>query len=178
MKHAEKWVLREYLWLVGNWREFRDGLGEYFTKSMKFLSSWNVLVKEKCTCFLPKYWKAYWNIKVHLQHGGPDLGVLLYFSGFPGGSEVKASACNAGDMGSIPGLGRSPGKGNDNPLFLPGESHGRRSLAGYSPWGRKNSYILVGYKTTLQSDKSDRTSKDQLHSKIQQTDDKFYSQQK
>ena len=31
--------------------------------------------------------------------------------GFPGGSEVKASACNAGDLGSIPGSGRSPGEG-------------------------------------------------------------------
>ena len=36
--------------------------------------------------------------------------------GFPGGSEVKASACNAGDLGSIPGSGRSPGEGNGNPL--------------------------------------------------------------
>ena len=36
--------------------------------------------------------------------------------GFPGGSEVKASACNAGDLGSIPGLGRSPGEENGNPL--------------------------------------------------------------
>ena len=35
---------------------------------------------------------------------------------FPGGSEVKASACNAGDPGSIPGSGRSPGTGNGNPL--------------------------------------------------------------
>ena len=35
---------------------------------------------------------------------------------FPGGSEVKASACNVGDPGSIPGLGRSPGEGNGNPL--------------------------------------------------------------
>ena len=35
---------------------------------------------------------------------------------FPGGSEVKASAHNLGDQGSIPGLGRSPGEGNDNPL--------------------------------------------------------------
>jgi len=33
-----------------------------------------------------------------------------------GGSEVKASACNAGDLGSIPGLGRSPGEGNGTPL--------------------------------------------------------------
>ena len=37
-------------------------------------------------------------------------------SGFPGGSEVKVSASNAGDRGSIPGLGRSPGEGNGNPL--------------------------------------------------------------
>ena len=36
--------------------------------------------------------------------------------GFPGSSKVKASACNAGDLGSIPGLGRSPGEGNGNPL--------------------------------------------------------------
>ena len=36
--------------------------------------------------------------------------------GFPGGSEVKPSACNAGDLGLIPGSGRSPGEGNDNPL--------------------------------------------------------------
>ena len=36
--------------------------------------------------------------------------------GFPGGSEDKAFACSAGDPGSIPGLGRSPGEGNSNPL--------------------------------------------------------------
>ena len=36
--------------------------------------------------------------------------------GFPGGSDGKASACNAGDLGLIPGLGRSPGEGNGNPL--------------------------------------------------------------
>ena len=39
-----------------------------------------------------------------------------YIGGFPGGSEVKVSACNAGDLGSIPGLGRSPEEGNGNPL--------------------------------------------------------------
>ena len=36
--------------------------------------------------------------------------------GFPGGAEVKASACDVGDLGSIPGSGRSPGEGNGNPL--------------------------------------------------------------
>ena len=35
---------------------------------------------------------------------------------FPGGSDVKASVYNAGDLGSDPGLGRSPGEGNGNPL--------------------------------------------------------------
>ena len=44
------------------------------------------------------------------------MGYLTSFGGFPGGSEVKASACNAGDLGLIPGLGRSPGEGNDNLL--------------------------------------------------------------
>ena len=38
---------------------------------------------------------------------------------FPGGSDGKASAYNAGDPGSIPGLGRSPGEGNGNPLQYP-----------------------------------------------------------
>ena len=53
----------------------------------------------------------------------------------PGGSEVKESACNAGDLGSILGSGRSP---EDPPaVLLPGKSHGQRSLVGYSPWGHR-----------------------------------------
>ena len=61
--------------------------------------------------------------------------------GFPSSSEVKASACSAGDLGSVPGLGRFPWrrKWQPTPVFLPGESHGGRSLAGYSPWGCKES---------------------------------------
>ena len=53
--------------------------------------------------------------------------------GFPGSSDGKASAYNAGDLGSIPGSGRSHGEGNGNPLpvFMPGKSHGPRSLVGY-----------------------------------------------
>ena len=48
--------------------------------------------------------------------------ILLYFSKdhylkfYSGGSDGKVSACNVGDLGSIPGLGRSPGEGNGNPL--------------------------------------------------------------
>ena len=41
---------------------------------------------------------------------------MLGIRGFPGGSEDKASACNARDPGLIPGLERSPGDGNGNPL--------------------------------------------------------------
>ena len=40
--------------------------------------------------------------------------------GFPGGSAGKESTCNAGDLGSIPGLGRSPGEGNGYPLQYSG----------------------------------------------------------
>ena len=57
----------------------------------------------------------------------------------PGGSDGKESACNAGDPGSIPGLERSPGEGNDNPLQYSclENPHGQRSLVGSSPWGRR-----------------------------------------
>ena len=50
-------------------------------------------------------------------------------------------ACSAGGPGLIPGLGISPGEGNwrPTPVFLPGEFHGQKSLAGYSPWGLKES---------------------------------------
>ena len=53
--------------------------------------------------------------------------------GFPGSSPGKESACNAGDPGSIPGSGRSPRERDrfSIPVFLPGESHRQRSLAGY-----------------------------------------------
>ena len=59
-------------------------------------------------------------------------------------TQVKNPLANAEDLrdlGSIPGLGKSPGEGNGNPLqyFLPGKSHGQRNLAGYSPHGRTES---------------------------------------
>ena len=65
----------------------------------------------------------------------------IWLGRFPGGSEIKASAWNTGDLGSIPGSGRSPGEGNGKPtpVLLPGESHGGKSLVGYSPRGHKES---------------------------------------
>ena len=58
---------------------------------------------------------------------------------FPGGSDSKESACNTGDMGSIPGLGRSPGEGHGDPLRYSclENSMGQRTLADYSPWGHR-----------------------------------------
>ena len=61
----------------------------------------------------------------------------------PCGSDGKASACNAGDPGSIPGLGRSPGEQNGNPFQYSCLKNSRdcrlRSLVGDSPWSRKES---------------------------------------
>ena len=107
-------------------------------------------------------------VQLELEVGSVSLITLLLtttLKGFPGGSDGKESACNAGDLGSIPGSGRSPREGNGYPLqysslensmdciihgvakdwkrqwhptpvFLPGKSHGRRSLVGCSPRGR------------------------------------------
>ena len=59
--------------------------------------------------------------------------------GFPGISDGKEPACNAGDLGSIPESGRLPWKRErqPTPVYLPGDSHGQTSPASYSPWGRK-----------------------------------------
>ena len=55
---------------------------------------------------------------------------------YVGGSVGKESACNVGDLGSITGLGRSPGQGDLPTLvFWAGEFHGQRNLVGYNPWG-------------------------------------------
>ena len=63
------------------------------------------------------------------------------FLGFPGGSDGKESTCNAGDLDSIPGLERSPGGRQGNPLQYSclENPHGQRSLVGYSPWCHKES---------------------------------------
>ena len=61
--------------------------------------------------------------------------------GFPGGSDSEESTCNAGEIGLILGLGKSPWRREwqPTPVFLPRESHEWRSLVGYNSWGLKNS---------------------------------------
>ena len=92
----------------------------------------------QCSCLEnPKDGKAWWaavygvtqswtrlkrlsssNSRSLIRSVGSNHKIRLYicYMGFPGGSEGKESACNAGDLGLIPGLGRSPGGGHWNPL--------------------------------------------------------------
>ena len=67
------------------------------------------------------------------------LNICMNVFGFPDGSDGKKSACNVGDLGLIPGLGRSPagGHGNSFQYSCLENPNGQRSLVGYSPWGRK-----------------------------------------
>ena len=79
-----------------------------------------------------------------------QLFILMVSStqkGFPCGSAGKESACNVGDLSSIPGLGRSPGEGKGYPLqdYWPGEFHGL-----YSPWGHKVTQLSNFHFTSAQ----------------------------
>ena len=67
---------------------------------------------------------------------------ILIIAFFPGGSDGKESACNAGDLGSIPGEDLWRREQLPNPVFLPGEFHEQRSLVGYSSRGHKDSTWL------------------------------------
>ena len=81
--------------------------------------------------------------------------IITRVFGFPGGSDSKESACNAGDLGLILELGRFPWRREwqPTPVFLPGESHGQRSLEGYSPWGCKESDMTEGLRTHTEYEK-------------------------
>ena len=66
--------------------------------------------------------------------------VVLTCLGFPGSSDGKESACNVGDLGSNPVSEDPLEKGMaTHSSILAGKFHGQRSLAGYSPWGHKES---------------------------------------
>ena len=104
-----------------------------------------------CICFhallsiFPTFWNVYRFIggcKERCIQFSLYISILYTMEGFPGGSEVKVSACNVGDPGSIPGSGRSPGEGNGNPLqYSCLADPMERSLVDYRPWGCKESDI-------------------------------------
>ena len=93
--------------------------------------------------------------------GGPSKVLWIFlsifrhlcFCGFPGGSAGKDSAHNVEDLSSVPGLGRSPGEGKVYLLQYSGLENpdGQRSLAGYSPWARKESDNTEWLSTAQQS---------------------------
>ena len=62
------------------------------------------------------HWELQPNVVYKLQENGSESQLYRGTLGFPGGSDGKASAYYEGDLGSIPGLGISPGEGNRNPL--------------------------------------------------------------
>ena len=73
---------------------------------------------------------------------GPSLKAQM-IKVFPGGSDGKESACNAGDLGSIPGIRKILLRRKWQPtlVFLPGKFQVWRSLVGYNLWGHKESYM-------------------------------------
>ena len=77
------------------------------TFQITFLLNLPTWVLWYATLFVPRFY--------HLTNSTCNLNTFLP-TRFPGGSDDKVSACNAGDLGSVPGLGRSPGEGNGNPL--------------------------------------------------------------
>ena len=72
---------------------------------------------------------------------------MSIIQGIPGGSDCKESVCSAEDLGLIHESERSPGEGNDTPVFLPGESCGQQSLEGHGLWGHKESNMTEGLST-------------------------------
>ena len=72
--------------------------------------------------------------------------------GFPGGSVAKNLPANARDMCSIPRSGRCPQRRQPSPVFLPGNFHGPRSLASYSPWGEKRIWQSIVHGAAKESD--------------------------
>ena len=78
-------------------------------------------------------------------------GRILTYEGFPGTSDGKESTCNAEDMDSIPGTGKSPAEGNGYPLQYSclENSMDRGVLVGYSPWDHKESDMTEQLTHTL-----------------------------
>ena len=77
-----------------------------------------------------------------LQYRTDKWIIVKHNEGFPSGSDGKESACSVGDLGSIPGLGKSPGERNGNPLQYSclANPTDRRAWRGMTvPWDRKES---------------------------------------
>ena len=79
-----------------------------------------------------------WVRKIHWRRDWLPTPIFL---GIPGGSAGKESTCSAGDLGSVPGLGRSPGEGKGYPL----QYSGLEKSMDYNPWGLKSRIWLSSF---------------------------------
>ena len=125
--------------LYCSWRE-----GPLFRSFLKFSFNWRIISLRYFDGFCLHQLELATGIRVSPPTQSPlpsPSFQVIKAQDFPGGSNSTASAYNTGDLGSIPGLGRSPGEGNGNPLQYSclEKSHGQRSLVDYSPWGHKES---------------------------------------
>ena len=94
-----------------------------------------------------------------------EFGASSSFPGFPGGVDSKASSCSAGDPGSIPGLGRSPGEGNGNPLQysclenpMDGEEPGRLQSMGSLRVGHDFTFTFTFHSRALEKEMATHSS--------------------
>ena len=125
------WHLRE-LHICSKWK----GLGSENLVSQKIYPTETYIESKNNVLTFSIRTKMDWSQEASVRSW---LGSALHEHGFSCGSVVNNLPANAGDAGSIPGLGRSPGERRQwhpTPVLLPGKSHGWRSLVGCSPWGR------------------------------------------
>ena len=78
------------------------------------------MIRNFTSRYISKRNETYFHPKTCLQLFAATLLIVAKWKGFPGGSAGRESACSVGDLGSIPGLGRSPGEGEGHPLQFSG----------------------------------------------------------
>ena len=104
-----------------------------------------------CNAGDPSSWFLGWEVPP--EKGEATLSSILGLTWYSWASDSKEPICNQRDLGSIPGLGRSPGWGHGNPLQYSclENPHGQRRLVGYSPWGHKESDMTEQLSTAQHS---------------------------
>ena len=115
-----------------------------FRTIKKELTKWPSNITSRHILWGNQNWKRHMYLNFHCS---------TIYNSFPVGLVVKSPPANAGDMrpGSAPWVGKIPWRTawQSSPVFLPGESHGQRSLAGYNSWGCKESDMTEQHTCTF-----------------------------